>query len=296
MKIGVIGIGKMGAAICSRLISLGHEVHVWNRTQSNAQVVISLGAIWAPSPAQLVHKVEVVLSLLANENALDEVYSSQSGLLSTDLMNKTIIEMSTVSPEKHLTLANQVAHMHGEYLECPVGGSVGPAKEGKLIGFVGGPQSSFEKQKPLLEQLCKRVEHLGNYGSGSTMKLAINLPLMVYWQTLSEALTLIQPLGLDPLRVIDIISDTSGGPNVLKARGTFVAQTIKDRRASNVNVSMNTVLKDVQTMLKHAEKLNKQLPLTQTAFNTFQTSCSTGLENADCCEHIVWWLTEGSKA
>ncbi len=296
MIIGIAGTGKMGTAICSRLISLNYEVHVWNRTQANAKAAIDLGAKWSSSPQELINSVDVVLSLLANEQALDEVYFSSNGLLSKDINHKTIVEMSTISPEKHSSLAAKVAEANAEYLECPVGGSIGPAKEGKLIGFVGGPQATFEKLNPLLSQMCKRVEHIGNYGSGSTMKLAINLPLMVYWQTLSEALTLIQPLGLDPARVIDIFSDTSGGPNVLKARGAFVAQTIKDGHAKSVNVSMHTVLKDVQTMLNHAHALNRTLPLTQTALDTFKDSSAKGLENADCCEHIVWWLKEGSKA
>jgi len=296
MKIGIIGVGKMGSAICARLISLNHEVYVWNRTAANAKGALDLGAKLAESPQALLQTVDVVLSLLANEKALDDVYFSSHGIFSKDLKAKTIIEMSTISPEKHSVLALKAAELNGEYLECPVGGSIGPAKEGKLIGFVGGPASTFDAQKPLLDQLCKRVEHIGAYGSGSTMKLAINLPLMVYWQTLSEALTLIEPLGLDPSRVIDIFSETSGGPNVLKARGAFVAQTIKDGRAKTVNVSMNTVLKDVQTMLSHAKTLHRNLPLTQTALDTFKESSDAGLENADCCEHIVWWLKEGSKA
>ena len=296
MKIGIIGVGKMGSAICARLISLHHEVHVWNRTPANAKGALDLGAVLAESPQALVQTVDVVLSLLANEKALDDVYFSPHGLFSKDLKGKTIIEMSTISPDKHAVLALKAVELNGEYLECPVGGSIGPAKEGKLIGFVGGPASTFDKQKPLLDQLWKRVEHIGAYGSGSTMKLAINLPLMVYWQTLSEALTLIQPLGLDPARVIDIFSETSGGPNVLKARGAFVAQTIKDGQAKAVNVSMSTVLKDVQTMLNHAKTLQRNLPLTQSALETFKESSRAGLENADCCEHIVWWLKEGSKA
>jgi 3-hydroxyisobutyrate dehydrogenase len=75
------------------------------------------------------------------------------------------------------------------------------------------------RARPLLDQLCKRIEHVGPHGAGETMKLAVNLPLMVYWQTLGEALSLVQPLGLDPQRVIDILSDSSGGPNMLKVRG-----------------------------------------------------------------------------
>lgn len=295
MKIGIIGTGKMGTAICERLKSLNHDVYVWNRTRANAEKAINLGAIWCSSIQELTQSVNVILILLANEAAIDAVYSNNNGLYSLDLKNKTIIEMSTMSPEKQRELASRIAEHHGAYLECPVGGSIGPAREGKLIAFVGGPNSIFDQQNALLTQLCKRVEHIGEYGSGSTMKLAVNLPLMVYWQTLSESMSLIDHLGLDPAKVIDILSDTSGGPNVLKARGSFVAQTIKDGKACVVNVSMNTVLKDVQTMIDHAKSMQRNLPLTQTALRLFESSSANGLDKSDCCEHIVWWLKEGSR-
>ena len=76
-------------------------------------------------------------------------------------------------------------------MECPVGGSVGPASEGKLLGFAGGAEQALARAKPILDQLCRRVQHVGPLGAGATMKPAINLPLMVYWQTLGEALSLI---------------------------------------------------------------------------------------------------------
>ncbi len=136
------------------------------------------------------------------------------------MKGKLFIEMSTVRPETEQALAEKVRAKGAAIVECPVGGTTGPARDGKLFGFVGATDADFARAKPLLEQMCRRIEHVGPAGAGSRMKLAINLPLLVYWQAFGEALALVQPLKLDPKRVIDIFADTSGGPNVLKARGS----------------------------------------------------------------------------
>ena len=290
MKIGIAGTGKMGTAIAARLKSVGHELLVWNRTEAKAQAAIALGATWCPTARDLIQQTDIVICLLTNEQALDDVYFSANGLLSAPAPGKLIIEMSTVSPDKQAVMAEKASKVGVKYLECPVGGSIGPAQEGKLIGFVGGRAEDLEIARPLLEQMCKRVEHVGNYGAGSMMKLAINLPLLVYWHTFAEALSLIQPLGLDPKRVVDIFSETSGGPNLLKNRGAFIAQSLIDGKSDTVNVTLNTVIKDLNAMRTHAQTLDRKLPLTELAMANFEASAKSGLGDADAAEHLVRWL------
>lgn len=290
MKIGIAGTGKMGTAIAARLKSVGHDLLVWNRTEAKAKAAMDLGATWCNTPKDLLQQADIVICLLTNEQALDDVYFSANGLLSAPAPGKLIIEMSTVSPDKQAGMAEKAAKVGVKYLECPVGGSIGPAKEGKLIGFVGGSAEDLEIARPLLEQMCKRVEHVGNHGAGSMMKLAINLPLMVYWHTFAEALSLIQPLGLDPKRVVDIFSETSGGPNLLKTRGAFIAQSLIDGKSDTVNVTLNTVIKDLNAMKTHAQTLNRKLPLSELAMANFEASSKSGLGDADVAEHLVRWL------
>ena len=290
MKIGIAGTGKMGTAIAARLKSVGHDLLVWNRTEAKAQAAIALGATWCPTAKDLIQQSDIVICLLTNEQALDDVYFSSNGLLSAPAPDKLIIEMSTVSPDKQAVMAEKASKVGVKYLECPVGGSIGPAKEGKLIGFVGGSAEDLAMAKPLLEQMCKRVEHVGNHGAGSMMKLAINLPLLVYWHTFAEALSLIQPLGLDPKRVVDIFSETSGGPNLLKNRGAFIAQSLIDGKSDTVNVTLNTVIKDLNAMRTHAQTLDRKLPLTELAMANFEASAKSGLGDADAAEHLVRWL------
>ena len=290
MKIGIAGTGKMGTAIAARLKSVGHDLLVWNRTEAKAQAAIALGATWCPTARDLIQQSDIVICLLTNEQALDDVYFSANGLLSAPATGKLIIEMSTVSPDKQAVMADKASKVGVKYLECPVGGSIGPAKEGKLIGFVGGSAEDLEIARPLLEQMCKRVEHVGNHGAGSMMKLAINLPLLVYWHTFAEALSLIKPLGLDPKRVVDIFSETSGGPNLLKNRGAFIAQSLIDGKSDTVNVTLNTVIKDLNAMRTHAQTLDRKLPLTELAMANFEASAKSGLGDADAAEHLVRWL------
>jgi 3-hydroxyisobutyrate dehydrogenase len=128
------------------------------------------------------------------------------------------------------------------------------------------------------------------------MKLAINLPLMVYWQTLSEALSLVQPLGLDPARLVDIFSDSSAGPNMLKVRGPMIAQALAGKEDGPVSVDVATMRKDVRAMLDQGAAQHYRLPLTEATLRSFDAAIAAGLKEADCTQLPVWWLREAGKA
>jgi 3-hydroxyisobutyrate dehydrogenase len=295
MQIALAGTGKMGAAMARRLMASGHTVTVWNRTAARAQPLLDEGAAWAASPEALAASADIVLTMLIDEAALDEVYLGADGLLSGPVAGRLFIDMSTVSPAKPQQIGARVQAAGASFLECPVGGSVGPAKEGRLLGFVGGTAEDLARARPVLEALCRRIEHVGPLGAGATMKLTINLPLMVYWQTLSEALSLVQPLGLDPARVVDILADTSGGPNMLKVRGAAIAQALSGQ-AGPVSVDVATMRKDMRAMLAQGAELGARLPLTETALRTFEQAAAQGLDAADCTQLPVWWLKGAGRA
>src|SRR5690606_38666648 len=114
--------------------------------------------------------------------AIAALYEDAQGLLAGDDAGKLFVEMSTVRPRVKTALAEAAARRGASLVDCPVGGTVGPAREGRLIGFAGGAAADVARARPVLEALCRRVEHVGPVGAGARMKLAINLPLMVYWQ------------------------------------------------------------------------------------------------------------------
>ncbi|HVE54481.1 MAG TPA: NAD(P)-dependent oxidoreductase [Ramlibacter sp.] len=296
MRIGIAGTGKMGGTIARRLAGLGHEVTVWNRTRARAEPLLQEGLAWAGTPRALAEGSELVLSLLTDAQALDDVYLGDDGLFRASGGGRLFLEMSTVARAKQQEMARQAAAANASYLECPVGGSVGPAKEGKLIAFVGGDAADLARARSVLEQLCKRIEHVGPHGAGETMKLAVNLPLMVYWQTLGEALSLVQPLGLDPQRVIDILADSSGGPNMLKVRGATIAQALAGQPPAAASVDVATMRKDVRAMLDEARSRDRRLPLAEETLRSFDRAAGEGLDAADCSQLPVWWLGGGGKA
>jgi 3-hydroxyisobutyrate dehydrogenase len=299
-RVGIAGVGKMGAVIAARLLSLGFPVAVWNRSPNRAQALAPLGAQVVATPAALAQCSDVVLSLLTNEAAVDAVYNGPDGLLASvngsSVAGKTFIDMSTVRPTQAPETARRAAAAHAHFLECPVSGSIGPAKDGKLIGFVGGDVAVLATVRSVLDALCKRVEPVGPHGAGATMKLAINLPLMVYWQTLGEALSLIEPLGLDPQRVVDIFSESSGGPNMLKVRGGMIAQALTQGQSDTTTVNIATLRKDVRAMVEQGENTGRRLPLTAQTLANFDEAGAGGLDGADCTQLLVWWLNAGKVA
>lgn len=290
MRIGIAGIGRMGAAMAARLLDLKHEVAVWNRSADKTKPLVQAGATVVPSPRALATSAECVITMLTNAEAIDSVYRGPDGLLKADVTGKLVIDMSTVRPETSRALARDVAARGAAYVECPVGGTVGPARDGKLFGFVGGEAADVARAKPLLDQLCRRVEHVGPVGAGAAMKLAINLPLLVYWQAFGEALSLCQPLGLDPARLVDIFADTSGGPNMLKGRGPVIARVLGGGDAGMVTFDVDSIRKDMRTMIDEGRALGRELPVTARALECFDAAAKAGIGSRDATALLTHWL------
>jgi 3-hydroxyisobutyrate dehydrogenase len=284
----------MGAAVATRLKEVGHTITVWNRSVDKTKALADAGAGVANSPAQLAGKVDVVITIITDAAAIDAVYSGPSGLLAGDVKGKLFIEMSTVRPEAEVVLAAKVRAKGAAFVECPVGGTTGPALQGKLIGLMGAEPADAARAKPILDQLCRRLEHCGPVGAGMTMKLTINMPLMIYWQALGEALALCKPLGLDPERVIDLLADTSGGPNVLKARGPVVAKLLKGGDSGLVTFDLASGLKDVRTMLAEGKARGIDLPLVAATLACFEEATGKGLGDKEVAVHSVYWANRNA--
>ena len=281
MKIGIAGTGRMGEAIGLRLMSLGHELTVWNRTAEKMKGLAAAGAKVAASPAALTGSVEVIITILTDDKAIEALYNGPQALLSGNVAGKLFIEMSTVRPEVEIVLAARVKQKGGALIECPVSGTTGPARGGKLFGFAGGADADVARVKPLLESMCRRVEHVGPVGSGARMKLAVNLPLFVYWQALGEALLLCRSLNLEPERLMNILADTSGAANALKTRGSAVAAHLAGKDAGPVSFAVDLVCKDLETMIAEAKALGGSLPAAETALKCFEEAARSGLGAKD---------------
>jgi 3-hydroxyisobutyrate dehydrogenase len=293
MKIGIAGTGRMGLAMGQRLVDEGFDLVVWNRTAEKTKSLAEAGAATVESPAALVKSVEAIITCLTNAEAIDKMYRGMDGLLSGDVKGKLFIEMSTVRPETEEKLAADIRAKGGAMIECPVGGSTVPARDGKLIGFVGGDDKDVARAMPVLKALCRRIEHVGPTGAGASFKLAINLPLSIYWQALGEALSLCHQHGVDPARVADIFSDTSGGPNVLKVRGGAVASAMKGERVTG-GFDIDSVRKDMRTMLEEGKARGVELPLIAQALACYDEASEAGYGACDPANETAYWALRGS--
>jgi 3-hydroxyisobutyrate dehydrogenase len=295
MRIGIAGIGKMGAAIAQRLMEVGHEVTAWNRSADKLKAVTDAGAAAAATPAELAQGSDAVITILTDAAAIDAVYNGPSGLLAGEVGDKLFIEMSTVQPQTPVALAETVRAKGAAFVECPVGGSTGPARQGKLIGLMGAEPADAARAKPILEQLCRRLEHCGPVGSGAVMKLTINMPLMIYWQALGEALALCRPLGLDPARIMDLLADTSGGPNVLKVRGPGIADMLKGGDGGPVTFDLESAVKDLRTMLAEGQARGLELPLVEKTLACYEETKGKVSGAAEVSAVSVYWANRAAR-
>jgi 3-hydroxyisobutyrate dehydrogenase len=296
MKIGVCGTGRMGAAIAQRLIAVGHEVGVWNRNPTKTKPLTDAGAKLYASPAELAGGCEAVIVMLLNDAATEAVYRGSKGLLESTLTGKLIIDMSTLRPDTMISVGIAVTELGAAFVECPVGGSTAPAREGKLFGLVGGTNADVTRAMPLLEQLCRRIEHVGALGAGATMKLAVNLPLLVYWQALGEALTICKPLNLPPERLIDILSDTAGAPAAMKGRGAIIAKVLGGAPLGETAFGITAAKKDLATAVQFAASIHAHLPVAASALACFEEAEAAGLGEADATTVSVRWTQRPAAA
>jgi 3-hydroxyisobutyrate dehydrogenase len=294
MKVGIAGTGKMGLAIGERLLAQGDEVFAWNRTREKAKPLIDAGARLCATPKELVDAVDVVITILMDADAIDATYRGTDGLLSGDVAGKLFIEMSTVVPDTEKKLASDIQSKGGAMVEAPVGGSVGPAKEGKLIGLVGGDQKNVDRAMPVLRKLCRRVEHVGPIGAGASFKLGINLPLHVYWHALGEAFALCRHHGVDPALMTELFSDTSGGTNVMRIRHGAVASALKGEKVVGT-VDIDSLRKDLRAMLEEARNLGVDLPVTAQTLACYDQSANAGLGSLDPSNDTAYWANQAAR-
>lgn len=296
MRVGVAGVGRMGSAIAAHLIDVGHEVTVWNRTPDKVKPLAAAGAKVAASPAELASAVETIVTILLDRNAIAAVYEGPSGLLAGNVKGKLVIDMSTVQPETEVALAEKVRAKAATFIECPVGGTVGPARDGKLLGVAGGTKEDFAKAQPLLAQMCRRVEHVGPVGAGSSMKLFFNLPLMVYYQALGEAYTLCRHLDLDPKWLMEFLTDTSGAPNILKVRGAKIAAALANGDAGPPAFDIDSIRKDLATMIAEGKTRGASLPITEKTLAVYDEAAKEGWGKRDGSWLPAYWPTKSTRA
>jgi 3-hydroxyisobutyrate dehydrogenase len=289
MQIGVAGLGAMGGNVALRLMEVGHQVTVWNRTPDKTKPIAQAGAKVVATPAEVAAASEAVITLLTDGAAIDAVYNRPNGLLSGDVKGKLFIEMSTVAPKIETDLAPKVRAKGATIVECPVGGSTAPARKGQLLGLMGAEPADAARARPILEQLCRKVEHCGPVGTGAAIKLSINLPLMVAWQAYGEAFAIARSVGWDARRLVDLFVESNGANKAIGMRADMIVAMLENRDPGPTTFSIANGVKDLRTMIATGESLGADMIATKAALAGFEDATAHGFGGGDGSRMTVYW-------
>ena len=208
MKVGFIGLGIMGGRMAARILEEGHTLVVHNRTEAAARDLIKAGATWADSPAEVTRQVEVVVTMLADPDAVRSMALGEQGLLSGAREGLVWIDSSTVDPAFSREMSAAATEREVQFLDAPVAGSKEPARKGELLFLIGGPGVALQKCSQIFSAMGKKALHFGDAGKGSSMKMIVNLMLGQSMLAFTEAFALGRSMGLTSSQLFNTLAPT----------------------------------------------------------------------------------------
>ena len=275
-NLGFVGLGVMGGNMVSRLLGKGHAVAGYNRTRAKAEWLVGQGMRWGESPRAVCAAADVTLMMVSNTEALQVVAEGPDGLLAGLSAGKVLIDMSTVSPAASRALAVRVREKGADMMDAPVSGSVTTLQQGKLSVMAAGRRETFERVKPLLEDIGPKVTYVGENGLALSMKIATNLSLAVQMLAFSEAVLLAEKSGISRETAVDVLTHSVIASPMVQYRGPFVLK-LPDEAWFNVNMMQ----KDMLLALEMGRKLDIPLPTTAVANQFLTAARGIGLAHKD---------------
>lgn len=275
MKVGVAGLGLMGSAIAKRLVSSGFELHVYNRSRSKAE---KLGnAIIVDSPAELAGQCEFVITVVTDFDAVRDVMFGDRGIANSGSRDVVVADASTISPTQSEFCASGLRKEGIQMLGMPVMGGPAAAEAGELIPIVAGPRDAFEKSRKVIEALGKRVFYVGDRdGSANAIKLALNLNIALIACAVSEGITLVRKIGIDPLLFIQILNSTYFKTGLSEKKGPkMVAGDFEP------SFHLKNMLKDLELATNTSQEIKLALPQTSLAAQIFRAANNSGYAEMD---------------
>ncbi|MBD3217787.1 MAG: NAD-binding protein [candidate division Zixibacteria bacterium] len=272
-KIGLIGLGTMGAPMAGNIKNAGFDLGVYNRTESRAESFRDEGATVYYAPWELAEDCDVIIIMVTGPSDLLEVVGSIADVLKS---GKTVINMTTVSEQATLQAAQTVDSQGADFLDAPVSGSKKPAEDGTLVILAGGKEKLIDETEPLLLSMGKKVVRCGEIGAGTKMKLMINMLLANMMGAYAEALTFGRKLGLDFESVNETISSGALGCPLFAIKGNSIA-----RDDYSKNFSIDLIFKDINLALEAGGISGIALPVTSAVREMFSGAEGMGLGDED---------------
>ena len=274
--LGYIGLGLMGGRMAARLMSKGHTVTGYNRTASKAQPLVDRGLRLASSPRAVAAAADVTFVMVANSEALRAVASGPDGFIAGAGPGKIVVDMSTVSPALSRELAMQVREQQARMVDAPVSGSVPTLEQGRLSIMVGGERETFDRIKPLLEDIGPKVTYVGSNGLAVSMKIATNISVAVQMLAFAEGVLLAEKSGIAREAAVDVLTHSAVGSPMLQYRGPFVLQM-----PGEAWFNTNMMQKDLLLALDLGRELGVPLPTTSVTNQWLTAARAIGFGDAD---------------
>jgi 3-hydroxyisobutyrate dehydrogenase/glyoxylate/succinic semialdehyde reductase len=272
MKIGFIGLGIMGSRMAANLQKAGHILVVHNRTREKAEPLLSLGAAWANSPADVALQAETVFTMLAPPEAVRQAALGKDGFLGALAPGRLWVDCSTVDPTFSREMAEKAQELGIRFLGAPVTGSKGQAAEAKLTFWVGGAAADLEACRPLLESMGNRVVHCGDQGMGASLKLVMNQLLGTVMAAFTEGLVLGEALGVPRKALFEALLDGPAGAPFLKLK----RERIETGNFEPADFPLRWLQKDLHLAAVSAHESGVAMPLTNAAKETYRLAIRGG--------------------
>ena len=262
--------------MANRLLDKGHAVTGFNRTRSKAQWLIDRGMAWGAAPRAVAQAADVIFVMVTDSKALEGVADGPEGFLAGLRPGQVVIDMSTVSPAVSRAVAEKVRTQGADMVDAPVSGSVATLDAGKLTVMVGGQRATFDRIKPILDDIGPKVTYVGDNGLALSLKIAHNLSLAVQMLAFSEGVLLAEKSGIPREVAVDVLTHSVIGSPMVQYRGPFVLK-LPDESWFDVNMMQ----KDMLLALEMGRQLDVPLPTTAVTNQFLTAARGMGLAKHD---------------
>ena len=262
--------------MAARLLEKGHRVTGYNRTRAKAEWLIERGMTWADSPRAVAQASDATFIMVSDSAALEAVTLGADGVVSGLSAGKLVIDMSTISPDVSRAVAGRVRAAGADMVDAPVSGSPLTLEQGKLSMMVGGDRATFDRVKPILEDIGPKVTYVGPNGLALSMKIAINLSLAVQMLAFSEGVLLAEKSGISRATAVDVMTHSVIASPMIQYRGPFVLE-----RPEEAWFNVRMMQKDLTLALDMGRQLHVPLPTTTVTSDFLMAARDAGLSDED---------------
>lgn len=281
--IGLIGLGKMGAAIAARLREQGERVIAWDRDAARVRAAAEQGAGAADGPRAVAEGAEIVLSIITEDTGARALWEGKNGFLQADIAGRLFIEMSTLQPMTARSLAAQAAARGAAFIDSPLLGSIPTVRLGNLVALVGGAEADVARARAVLGHLTARIEHVGPVGAGAAMKLVVNNMMGCYLQVLAESLLLGESQGLPLARMIEVI-----GASIMATPWFQAKKPVLLGGKDDVTLDIRTLRKDILSVVATAALGGVPVPAAAVAASSMSAAVQAGEGGKDIAELVAF--------